>query len=86
MTMEHPRSLLKSPKGSLKHWALLITSIVPEASVFRKSRKSQPILKITNKKGTQETSLGWKGALPIALLHTHIAPKEHVGLNPYEMV
>ena len=57
-----------------------------KASVFRKSRKSQPILKITNKKVTQETSLGWKGALPIALLHTHIAPKEHVGLNPYEMV
>ena len=38
------------------------------------------------KKITQETSLGWKEALPIALLHTHIAPKEQVGLNPYEML
>ena len=25
-------------------------------------------------------------ALPIALLRTHIAPKEQVGLNPYEML
>ena len=32
----------------------------------------------------QEISLGWKEALPIALLHTYIAPKEQVGLNPYE--
>ena len=54
------------------------------ASVFRKSRESQPILKVGNKK--EETSLGWKEALPIALLHTHIAPKEQVGLNPYEML
>ena len=37
------------------------------------------------KKITQETSLGWK-ALPIALLHTHIAPKEQVGLSPYKML
>ena len=28
----------------------------------------------------------WKGALPIALLHTHIAAKEQVGLSPYEML
>ena len=35
---------------------------------------------------TQETSLGWKEALPIAVLHTHIAPKEQVGLSPYEML
>ena len=33
-----------------------------------------------------ETSLGWKEALPIALLRTHIAPKEQVGLSPYEML
>ena len=32
------------------------------------------------------TSLGWKEALPIALLHIHIAPKEQVGLSPYEML
>ena len=35
---------------------------------------------------TQETSLGWKEALPIALLHTCIATKEQVDLSPYEMV
>ena len=34
----------------------------------------------------QETSLGWKETLPIALLHTHTAPKEQVGLSPYEML
>ena len=38
------------------------------------------------KKITQETSLGWKEALAIALLHTCIAPKEQVGLSPYEML
>ena len=38
------------------------------------------------KKITQETSLGWKEALPIALLHTSIAPKEQLGLSPYEML
>ena len=35
---------------------------------------------------TQETSLRWKEALPIALLRPHIAPKEQVGLSPYEML
>ena len=38
------------------------------------------------KKITQETFLGWKEALPIALLHTHIAPKTQVGLSHYEML
>ena len=33
---------------------------------------------------TQETSLGWKEALPIALLCTCIAPEEQVVLSPYE--
>ena len=33
-----------------------------------------------------ETSLGWKEALPIALLRTRIAPKEQVGLSLYEML
>ena len=37
------------------------------------------------KKITQ-TSLGWKEALSIALLHRHIAPKEQIGLSPYEML
>ena len=60
-----------------------------EASVFRKSRKSQPILKISNwkkKKKSQETSQEWKRDLPIALLCTCIAPKKQVGLSPYEML
>ena len=35
---------------------------------------------------TQETSMGWKEALPIALLHTRITPKEQVGFSPYEML
>ena len=35
---------------------------------------------------TQETSLGWKEALPITLLHTRIAPKKQVGLSPYEIL
>ena len=30
--------------------------------------------------------MGWKEALPIALPHTGIAPKEQVGLSPYEML
>ena len=37
-------------------------------------------------KDNLETSLGWKEALPIPLLCTRIAPKEQVGLSPYEMV
>ena len=43
-------------------------------------------MKSAIKKITQETSLGWKKALPIALLHTRIAPKEQVGLRPYKML
>ena len=38
------------------------------------------------KKITQETSLSWKEALPTALLHTRVAPKEQVGLSPYEIL
>ena len=30
--------------------------------------------------------MGWKETLPIVLLHTHIAPKDQVGLSPYEML
>ena len=43
-------------------------------------------LKSAIKKITQETSLGWKEALSRALLHTHIAPKDQVGVSPYEML
>jgi len=49
VTMGH-HLLLRSPKGSLKHWALPITFIVPGASVIRESRKSQPILKTSDNK------------------------------------
>ena len=38
------------------------------------------------RKITQETSPGWREALPIALPCTRIAPKEQVGLSPYEML
>ena len=38
------------------------------------------------KKITQETSLGWRKALPIALLHIRFALKEQVGLSPYKML
>ena len=51
-----------------------------------KVERANQFLKSVIKKITQETSLGWKEALPIALLHTHIAPKEQVGLSPYEML
>ena len=40
-----------------------------------KERANQ-FLKSVIKKITQETSLGWKKALPVALLCTRIAPKE----------
>ena len=49
-----------------------------------KVERANQFLKSAIKKIIQETSLGWKEALPIALLHTRIAPKEQVG--PYEML
>ena len=51
-----------------------------------KVERANQFLKSAIKKITQETSLRWKEALPIALLCTHIAPKEQVGLSPYEML
>ena len=57
-----------------------------EASVFRKSRKSEQILNISDKNDNPGDLPGMKEALPIALLHTSIAPKEQVGLSPYEML
>ena len=77
--------LLRSPKESLKHWALL-SPLCLEAPVFRKSRKSQPILKISNKKDSPGDLPGWKEALPIALLHTCTGHKEQVAFSPYEML
>ena len=51
-----------------------------------KVERANQFLKSAIKKITQETSLGWKEALSIALLHACIAPKEQVGLSPYEML
>ena len=51
-----------------------------------KVERASQFLKSAIKKIIQETSLGWKEALPIALLCTHIVPKEQVGLCPYEML
>ena len=51
-----------------------------------KVERANQFLKSVIKKITPETSLGWKEVLPIALLHTHIASKEQVGLSPYEML
>ena len=51
-----------------------------------KVERANQFLKSVIKKITQETSLEWKEALPIALLHTRIAPKEQVGLSPCEML
>ena len=51
-----------------------------------KIERDNQFLKSVIKKITQETSLRWKEALPIALLCRHIALKEHVGLRPLEML
>ena len=71
VTMEH-NLLLRSPKGSLKLWALLIMPIGPGVLSLQEKLKEQiqQFLNSAIKKITQETSLGWKEALPIALLHT----------------
>ena len=51
-----------------------------------KVERVNQFLKSAIKMITQETSLGWKEALPITLLHTRIAPKKQVGLSPYEIL
>ena len=61
------------------HWAWR-----PQSS--GKVERSNKFSKSVIKKITQETSLGWKVALPIALLCTHMAPKEQLGLSPYEVL
>ena len=45
-------------------------------------RVNQFLKSVITQEITQETSMGCKEALPIALLHTCIAPKEQVGLSP----
>ena len=57
---------------------------MPQSS--EKVERANRFWKSAIKKITQESSLGWKEALPIALLRTHIAPKEQVGFSPYEML
>ena len=51
-----------------------------------KVERANQFFKSAIKMITQETSLGWKEALSIALLCTCIAPKEQVGLSPYEIL
>ena len=51
-----------------------------------KVERANQFLKSAIKKITQETSLGWKEALSIALHHTRIAPQEEIGLSPSEML
>ena len=51
----------------------------PQSS--RKVAGANQFLKSVIKKITEETSLGWKETLPIALLHTYIVPKEQVDLS-----
>ena len=51
-----------------------------------KVERANQFLKSVIKKITQKTSRGWKEALPVALLCTHIAPKEQAGFSPQEML
>ena len=51
-----------------------------------KVERANQLLKSAIKKITQETSLRWNEALPIALLCPRIAPKEQAGPGPYEML
>ena len=59
---------------------------MPGGLNLQEKYKANQFLKSAVKKITQGTSLGWKEALPIALVHTCIARKEQVGLSPYEML
>ena len=51
-----------------------------------KVKRANQFLKSAIKKDNPGDLLGWKEALPIALLRTCIAPKEQVGFSPYEML
>ena len=70
--------------SSIGHY--LLSPLCLEASISRKSRKSQSILKISDKKDNPGDLPGMEGALPIALFCTRIAPKEQVGLSSDEML
>ena len=56
----------------------------PQSS--RKVAGANQFLKSVIKKITEETSLGWKETLPIALLHTYIVPKEQVDLSLWDAI
>ena len=77
---------LRSPKGVSKALGITCAHCAHRPQSSGKIERANQFLKSAIKKITQETSLGWKEALPIALLHTHIAPKEQIGLSPYEML
>ena len=89
----HPGSSPSPPAPNLsQHQSLFQLGITyylhyawrPQSS--GKVERADQFLKSVIKKIIQKTSLGWKEALPIALLHTRIAPKEQLGLGPYEML
>ena len=86
VTMGH-RLLLRSPQGSLK--ALGITYYLhrvwrPQSS--GKVEKANQFFKIINKKHNPGDLPGMEGGFTKSSLQHHIAPKEQVGLRPYEML
>ena len=85
VTMGH-HLLLKSPKGVSKALGITYLHCAWRPQSSGKVERANQFLKSATKKITQETSLGWKEALPIALLCTHVTPEEQVGLSPYEML
>ena len=86
LTMGH-HLFLRSPKGWPKALGIIYYLHCAWRPQFSgKVERANQFLKSATKKITHETSLGWKEALPIAVLCTHIAPKEQVGLSHYEML
>ena len=59
-------------------WRPQSSGKVERANQFLKSEIKKKIM--------QETSLGWKETLPIALLHTYIVPKEQVDLSLWDAI
>ena len=86
-----PACALSSPAFLMMYSAYKLSIIYYLHCAWRpqssgKVERTNQFLKSVIRKTTQETSLGWKETLPIALLHACIAPKEQVGLSPYEML
>ena len=70
------------------HIHYLLSLLCLEASVFRKNRKSQSILEVSDKKDNPGDLPGMEGGFTKNLLYgaplrTRIAPKEQVGFSPY---